>query len=239
LLDADDLWCSDFLERIHTLTQRFPQASAYATRYEFRLGSRTWKPSLPYLERTSSQLIENYFRQVAEGDMLLTASSVCIPAHVLARIGGFAPGERIGEDQDLWVRIALDGAIAWDDRCSVRYLQDACSMATRRRPELEPWPFVLRLLGRLRNGSFPKTQAADATRYAARQLVGQASQLILDGQLGAARRLLSQPEARSVGRRYYYWRALSTLPPAWAPKVYRIMKQLASRAGRRENDLAP
>jgi glycosyltransferase involved in cell wall biosynthesis len=229
LLDADDLWHPEFLERIHKLTKLFPTASAYATRYAFRQGSSDRAPSLPGLTPGGSRLIEDYFRHVAEGDMLLTASSVCMPTSVLQRIGDFPPSERIGEDQDLWIRVALDGPIAWDDRCSVYYRQDADAMATRARPEPEPWPFVMRLLQRLRDGRLPEAVAADARRYAARQLVGQASQLLLDGQTDAARRLLSEPEARAEGSRYYYWRALAALPRPCTPWVHRTLRRFAAR----------
>ena len=146
---------------------------------------------------------------------------------------------RIGEDQDLWIRVALDGPIAWDDRCSVYYRLDADAMATRARPEAEQWPFVTRLLQRLRNGPFPESCADDARRYAARQLVGQASQLLLDGQLDAARRLLSQPEARSDGRRYHYWRYLAALPRACAPWIHGTLQRFALPHAQRDVSRRP
>jgi glycosyltransferase involved in cell wall biosynthesis len=231
LLDADDLWHPEFLQRIHGLTQLYPQASAYATRYAFRHGDVDRAPHLPCVESSSPQLIENYFAHVAAGDMLLTASSVCIPSRVLDRIGGFPPHEQIGEDQDLWVRVALDGPIAWDDRCSVYYRQDAAAMATRAPPETEPWPFAMRLLERLRDQQIPAAVSTDARQYAARQLLGQASQLILDGRMRSARRLLAEPELRSAGARYYYWRALSRLPQRCAMWVHGVNSARMRRGG--------
>jgi len=222
LLDADDLWHPQFLQRVHVLTQLYPDASAYATRYAFRQGGVDIAPQLPRLQNSSPQLIENYFAHVAAGDMLLTASSVCIPSRVLERIGGFPPRERIGEDQDLWIRVALDGPIAWDDQCSVYYRQDAAAMATRAPPETKPWPFAMRLLERLRHNRIPAAVASDARRYAARQLLGQASQLVLEGQTKSARCLLAEPEVHSAGRRYYYWRVLSALPHGCARWVHGV-----------------
>jgi hypothetical protein len=230
MLDADDTWHPQHLERIHALTRVFPDASGYATRYAFRHGATRQAPSLPRLKRITPQLINDYFRHVADGDMLLTASSACIPAQVLKRIGGFPAGERIGEDQDLWIRVALDGPIAWDDRCSVDYRQDTETQATRSKVEPDPWPFAMRLLRQVREGGVPGTHAADARRYAARQLVGQASLLLLDGQPDAARRLLKMPEARSIGRRYYYWRTLSRLPRPFAPLLRGVHAVRASRS---------
>lgn len=222
LLDADDVWHADFLRRIHALIQAYPKAAAYATQYAFRRGSYNCPPKHPHLKSLSSQLIDDYFHHVAGGDMLLTASSVCIPRAVLEQTGVFPVDERIGEDQDLWIRLALHGPIAWDNRCSAYYRQDAGAMATRSRVDDTPWPFVSRLLQRLREGRIPHSAMDDARRYAARHLLGQAGQLVLDGRSRSAMRLLSEPEARSSGLRYHYWRILSLLPASPAARLGRV-----------------
>ena len=154
--------------------------------------------------------------------MLLTASSVCIPRAVLERTGSFPVDERIGEDQDLWIRLALHGPIAWDNRCSAYYRQDAGAMATRSLVDDTPWPFVFRLLQRLNEGDIPASQEDDAKTYAARHLLGQAGQLVLDGRSQSAMRLLSEPVARSGGLRYCYWRTLSFLPATPAARLGRF-----------------
>jgi len=222
LLDADDVWHADFLKRIHNLIRIYPEASAYATQYAFRHGCNDCPPNHPRLKSLSPQLIDDYFHQVAVGDMLLTASSVCIPRAVLERTGSFPVDERIGEDQDLWIRLALHGPIAWDNRCSAYYRQDAGAMATRSLVDDTPWPFVFRLLQRLNEGDIPASQEDDAKTYAARHLLGQAGQLVLDGRSQSAMRLLSEPVARSGGLRYCYWRTLSFLPATPAARLGRF-----------------
>lgn len=236
LLDADDVWHADFLQRIHALIAAYPEAAAYATQYAFRHGIYDSLPNHPYLKKLSPQLIDDYFHQVAFGDMLLTASSVCIPRVVLEQTGVFPVDERIGEDQDLWIRLALHGPIAWDNRCSAYYRQDAGGMATRSSVDDTPWPFVSRLLQQLREGGIPGPQMDDARRYAARHLLGQAGQLVLDGRSRSAMRLLSEPEARSSRLRYYYWRLLALLPSSPAARVgcingtiRRVFSRLRSR----------
>lgn len=222
LLDADDVWHADFLQRIHALIKAYPEAAAYATQYAFRHGIYDSPPNHPHVKNLSPQLIDNYFHHVAGGDMLLTASSVCIPRAVLEQTGVFPVDERIGEDQDLWIRLALHGPIAWDNRCSAYYRQDAGAMATRTSVDDSPWPFVSRLLQRLREGRIPHAEMDDAKRYAARHLLGQAGQLVLDGRSRSAMRLLSEPEARSGGLRYLYWRILSLLPASPAARLGRV-----------------
>lgn len=221
LLDADDVWHADFLKRIHALIRNYPEASAYATQYAFRHGGDDRPPHHPRLKNVSPHLIENYFHQVAVGDLLLTASSVCIPRAVLEQTGLFPVDERIGEDQDLWIRLALHGPIAWDNRCSAYYRQDAGAMATKSSPDAAPWPFVARLLRKLRDGSLPTRIEVDAKNYAARHLLGQAGQLVLGGKQHAARHLLREPEARAAGLRYYFWLTLSLLPHRLASRIHR------------------
>lgn len=211
-LDADDLWGPNFLEQIHTLLELFPDASAYGCQYAFKKGETIFPPHHPLLSPKKLQLISNYFEQVTIGDMLLTASSVCIPKNMLTRVGLFPEGERIGEDQDLWARLALAGPIAFHATCAAYYRQDISGMATAARPEATLWPFVNRLLQLVRSGQLPADQSQAVEKYAVKHLLGQASQLVLDGQQEAAQTLLALPEARLAGKRYWYWRLINQMP---------------------------
>ncbi len=211
-LDADDLWAPAFLEQLHQLIQQYPEATAYGCQYAFRQKYTDIPPHQPLLSGEKMQLIDNYFDQVAAGDMLLTASSVCIPKKWFTKVGLFPEGERIGEDQDMWARLALAGPLAFHGSCAAYYRQEVGGMATAARPEAQLWPFVERLLHKLRSGRIPQNLEPSVRRYAVRQLLGQASQLVLDGQQKAAGVLLAIPEARSGGKRFLYWKFVNQLP---------------------------
>jgi hypothetical protein len=185
------------------LVHQFPQAGWYASGYVFRYAAGDRLPAHPGLEKFEAGLLENYFEVVARGDMVATASSVCIPKAVLDQLGGFPVNEKIGEDQDLWARIALQYPVAYDPKPLAIYEQEAEGMATRAKVSRQLWPFISRLAAMA-----PQQPAAvrqPLQRYLSRQLVGQASQLVLDGAFAEARQLLKHPLARLSGLRYGYW----------------------------------
>lgn len=211
-LDADDLWSTAFLEQIKTLITLYPSATAYGCQYAFRQGLIDLPPHHPLLSSDNKQIITNYFDQVAVGDMLLTASSVCVPKTLFERVGMFPEGERIGEDQDMWARLAFVGSIAFHGNCAAYYRQNISGMATKAKPDTTLWPFVDRLLRKVRSGELPTSIEVGVKKYAIKQLLGQASQLVLAGEQAAARQLFAVPEARYGGKRYWYWKTMNQLP---------------------------
>ncbi|MDP2187404.1 MAG: glycosyltransferase family 2 protein [Sphingobacteriaceae bacterium] len=201
-LDADDSWETTFLAKLEALITDFPNAGWYALGYAFKWGDRLQRPKHPGLRQFSRGYVPNYFATVARGDMLATASSVGIPAEICQKTGGFAIGESIGEDQDLWARIALQYPVAFDSEILAYYHQDAANMATKNKVQPDVWPFIPRI-NALATGH---PQQAEVQRYLARQLVGQSSQLIVTKNYSAARILLKHPLAAQEGVRFLYWK---------------------------------
>ncbi|MFN3530272.1 MAG: glycosyltransferase family 2 protein [Bacteroidia bacterium] len=202
-LDADDSWEPDFLSRIAQLIAEFPDCGWYATNYVFRHGQVDRSPLHPGLENFSYGKLSSYFDLVSRGDMLATASSVCIPAQVFESVVAFPLGETIGEDQDVWARIALKYPVALYNQALAVYYQDAPNMATQQATLGTVWPFILRLYALGEEAS--PTVKQSLYNYLARQLVGQASQLVVAGRFREARKLLAHELAKREGRRYYYW----------------------------------
>ena len=203
LLDADDAWAPGFLAAMQALIQKHPEAGWYAGGYAFRFADGDKSPIHPGLEKFTSGILPDYFAVVSRGDMVATASSVVLPARVLQELGGFAEGERIGEDQDLWARIALTYPVAFDPAITAFYYQDAPDMATKAKVEIKEWPFIARLEKAGRNLPFERQKTL--YQYLSRQLVGQASQLVLAREFDAAQKLLSRPLAKISGLRWAYW----------------------------------
>ena len=203
LLDADDAWAPGFLSAMQDLIAAHPEAGWYASGYAFRYEDVDKAPSHPSLEAFSAGLLPDYFAVVSQGDMVATASSVVLPVAVLQQVGGFAEGERIGEDQDLWARIALQYPVAFDPAVLAYYYQDSPDMATKARVDTKEWPFIARLekAGR----TLPFERQKTFYQYLSRQLVGQASQLVLAKEFDAAQKLLGKPLAKISGMRWAYW----------------------------------
>ncbi len=119
-LDADDWWAPNFLERMDWLIREYPAAGIYGVNYYIISRGRQRValhiPSTGYI---------NYCDCYRKLQMPLTSISVAIPMDVFRSMGGFKPHLKLGEDFDLWIRIALARKVAYLDEPLAYYFQDS------------------------------------------------------------------------------------------------------------------
>ncbi len=119
-LDADDWWAPNFLERMDWLIKEYPDAGIYGVNYYIisrgkqRIALHI--PSTGYI---------NYCDCYKKLQMPLTSISIAIPRDVFNNLGGFKPHLKLGEDFDLWIRIALSRKVAYLDEPLAYYFQDS------------------------------------------------------------------------------------------------------------------
>ena len=106
-LDADDWWEPTFLEEMAGLIERHPDAGIYGTGYYIvKNGKKRLAPI--GVEEGFDEGEINYCKVYAKTlCMPLTSITVCMPRGVFDETGGFKTYLRLGEDFDLWIRIAL------------------------------------------------------------------------------------------------------------------------------------
>jgi glycosyltransferase involved in cell wall biosynthesis len=142
-LDGDDEWMPHFLERIVELAESFPQAGLFATAYEiFEAGGQVRQARVRGIAPPPWRgLMPDYFRAAALGEPPFCTSSAAVPLDLLIGAGGFSPGKRMGEDVDLWARLALKYPVAFDPEPGARYRHDARDRAcdTFRREDRHPF----------------------------------------------------------------------------------------------------
>lgn len=127
-LDADDAWKPMFLDTVLRLREKFFSAGAWSTAYEIEDASGEIKipPFSAVPTEAEGGMLKNYF-EAALAYQPVWSSAVLIPKHVLNGVGGFPAGVRIGEDIDLWCRIAMRYQIAWSPRICATYHQSSNS----------------------------------------------------------------------------------------------------------------
>jgi len=123
-LDADDWWDTDYLEEMKGLISKYPEAGLWASKYykvkqgqniEAEIG---WEPDF-------KEGLVDYFRVYAKTLwMPITSSSFIIRKQDFIAFNGYKPELKIGEDFDLWVRLALKKSIAFLNKSLVYYNQD-------------------------------------------------------------------------------------------------------------------
>lgn len=119
-LDADDWWDKDFLFEMDALINEYPDAGIYGANYYYV------KNAIPQQRIHIDTGYFNYFKEYANHmQMPLTSISVAIPKTIFNEFGGFNPILKLGEDFDLWVRIALKYRTCFNGKLLAYYNQDA------------------------------------------------------------------------------------------------------------------
>lgn len=140
-LDADDEWKPDYLERIHILYQKYPNAAIYATNYSVvEQNGKSYTLDYPEIDFEEG-LIKNYFYSAYTFTPLWT-SAVCVRKSIFQQMGGFPTNIRNGEDLDLWCRIALKYPIAYINKPLAVYRRDSDNMLSRSVVDPSWFPFL-------------------------------------------------------------------------------------------------
>lgn len=123
-LDADDWWEPTFLEEMRGLIERHPDAGIYGTGYYIVKNSK--KRLAPIgVDKNFTEGEINYCAVYTKTlCMPLTSISVAIPRAVFDESGGFKPHLKLGEDFDLWIRIALRHKAVFLNKPLSNYNQD-------------------------------------------------------------------------------------------------------------------
>jgi hypothetical protein len=102
-LDADNRWLPDHLEVVVALLARYPEAVLASTCPEFRIAGDEQPEDGRLIDPLPTALVCNRSGYLS-----------CIAARreVLLEVGGFDERLGVGEDDDLWLRLAMEGPFA-------------------------------------------------------------------------------------------------------------------------------
>ena len=130
-LDADDEWREDYLETINDLTKRFPQSDMFVTAYAVNMGNG----KINYSTQLSPEIgcLDSYWLTLAKGYDFVWTSATTIRRDALLDAGCFKPGEKIGQDLDMWARVARNNPkVAYSAKICVNYNRAAEANARTR-----------------------------------------------------------------------------------------------------------
>jgi glycosyltransferase involved in cell wall biosynthesis len=219
-LDADDEWKPWFLESIVKLRGQCPDAGAYATAYEIQEpDGRVWTPSFREIPPAPWEgIIPNFFRS-SIGSSPVWISAVVIPKEVFRTVGYFLPCPGVGEDAELWARIAMRYPIAFSWRVSSIYHRDA---ENRYCESVFTHVFSPDCLERAMRGQHvPPHILPDVEEFFAHHKLVAASRYIVSGQPKLARAILKECRTRRFRRFKLWWWFWSLLPGKWVRLAWR------------------
>lgn len=128
-LDADDWWDPAFLKEMSKMIEEYPEAGIYGTNYTIVNEARhkTRKASIgvePGFEKGYINYCQVY---AATMYMPLWTGAVCLSRAVFVEMDGFKPNLKLGEDFDLWIRIAFKYKVAFLNKPLSYYNQDSAT----------------------------------------------------------------------------------------------------------------
>ncbi|MCC7101085.1 MAG: glycosyltransferase family 2 protein [Rubrivivax sp.] len=197
-LDADDRWHPEFLASVTGLAQRYPAAGLLCTGYAriSPTGGRNEK-SHPRFHAGQIGLVRDFYADWARRSFTCT-SAIAVPRHLLVTMDEpFPLGERLGEDQDLWFRLAEVAPVAYCNRPLADYRQEVAQSATQSGPPADVLPCYRRLAARLARGEVPVPLRKGAQRLLACHLINLARQHARAGRPAQAASLLGDRRARA------------------------------------------
>jgi len=219
-LDADDEWFPQFLSSSVRLHDRWPEIVASFSNYERTDADR---PALTQ-DVTSGPLPSYFDFCLRNGAAGMCSIVVLARREAITRAGGFPINRKVGEDLDMWFRLACQGPVAYVPTPLARYYADVGAWKANR--------FDCDLWGTFadwkHSGRIPKNEAGPAERYAALLRLITVASLCRLGIIQQARELLfALPK-----QRLWSARRVACLLGAWSPVLpARIWLGLAERVG--------
>jgi glycosyltransferase involved in cell wall biosynthesis len=226
-LDADDEWKPHYLETARNLISKFPEAGAYATAYEFvhSDGSVSVPKYMAIPEAPWEGYMPSYFKS-ALGVPPVWTSAVTIPKSVFEAVGGFPEGVVLGQDREVWERIAMKFKVAFTNSIGATYHLEASNRSCNRNSAKErPRPFIQIGKAALNNGDIPEDIVRDFRTYLAFCQIQRAKVFMVHlGRQSDARNMLldTHPVELRHGLAKYLLLFLTFSPTFVIKLVYRI-----------------
>lgn len=119
-LDADDLWEPDFLETILQLVKKYPEAGMYGTAFSVCKNNNPLRTVS--LDTDEDGVLLSYFSDFTNaGHPIIITSAFAVRKSAFIDVGGYSETLRIGEDHDLFGKLALYYPVAYSPKICSRY----------------------------------------------------------------------------------------------------------------------
>ena len=150
-LDADDKWNPSYLEEIDKIVRKYPQSDIFVSAYEVDLGNG--KKNLSEQMPAQDGCLPSYWATLSSKYDFVWTSATTIRKSALVQAGLFRPGEKIGQDLDMWARVARNNPkVAYTSSVCVTYNRQAESNARTRVKIAWAGAFIQDLEEELANG---------------------------------------------------------------------------------------
>lgn len=124
LLDADDEWHPEFIEKMTKLIELHPGIPVYSCKHEVCINGYRYTPTQKFIaEPISMGLVDNYLARAGRYE-LVNSSKVVLYKPIFEQVDGFPTGAKLCEDLYLWARLAEVGSFGFVDYIGVTIHQE-------------------------------------------------------------------------------------------------------------------
>lgn len=145
-LDADDLYMPEHLSTLDFLITKYPKCSYFCTSHLIKCGHKEIDTSSKLSDIKEDEIVsKNLFELLNKyTNSIIHTNSICIKRKLFYEENiFFAEGEKLGEDIDVWYRVALHNEITISKKVTTIYQQDF-STATLGGFNPNGWIFIRR-----------------------------------------------------------------------------------------------
>lgn len=203
-LDADDEWYPDHLSHLYKLHEDFSAAGLYSNDYEIWASGNS--PPNDLHPRRQRGLI-NYFEAVLGSHVPVWTSVAMVKRDAFEKVGGFPDGWN-GEDQALWLKIALNYPVAVSDYVGGIYHKSASERCSQIVEAPDACTMVIDNILKTRADLAPNLRAA-ITELRCKFAIAHSILALFLGRADTAKTFLNQ--ARDTRRFKIRWRILNVI----------------------------
>lgn len=214
-LDADDCYRPGYLAAIAKLAQDYPGAGLLATSYVRRHADGHRSAVRLARSVANGGLVRDFYAAWNRSNFFFTSSLALRRNILIDRRLRFPVGERLGEDQDLWFRIAERFPIAFDPAPQAEYRLEVSQSATFGTFVRDELPVFRRLGERLRQRQVPRHLRRSAARLYASHLLNVAHARLADCDRRGAWAMVCRGEA--LANPFYWLRTVLRL--SWPQSI--------------------
>ena len=220
-LDADDEWMQTFLDTVLELRADYPEAGAYATAYRIVMPTGSVRDVIAPAESCDGPtgILKDYFRIAHHAPVW--SSAVAVRRATFREVGYFREGVALGEDADMWLRIAAYCSIAYSREVCAVYHYGCAGSACQTLPT-RGLSLMKESLSQVEaDARVPGKKKEDIRRYVRRYQLATIKLYCLRGNGPYARVLLRDLGRQSLGRlRWLCMWVFSQVPPCILSLVY-------------------
>lgn len=220
-LDADDTWYPHYLENMNNLIEKFPQSDIFVSAYRIVMRKNTYHYSAHLSDEPA--LLPSYWNTFQNAYDIVWTSAAIIKKDAIIRAGKFTPGEKIGQDLDLWARVARNNpVVAYHPEISVDYHRDAEQNARTRVKIAHPKAFLQVLEEEMNNPRWTLEEKQWMENKYNKKMIVYVFTSILSGKRRQARKILTSWKKEHPNKFIFPLFCASFLPNFINRFVYKI-----------------